>query len=156
MLHHGNQLVPAHEHTISPTVLHFWRKKWFYSLILTRRLSFLVFIVFLLASRLRFPLLFRDQRRHLDLEHYRYLIYKYLFIYRDTDPGHHILDTLEQCIAVIVEKAGGGEQQGDEEDQDGTGDESPPPANTKIIYFMPRYTKRHTILTFELFRKFCT
>jgi hypothetical protein len=63
---------------------------------------------------------------------------------RDTDPGHHILDTLEQCIAIIVEKAalggGDGEQavlkdgQGDGEEEE----ELQPPANTKIIYFMPR------------------
>ncbi len=60
---------------------------------------------------------------------------------RDTDPGHHILDTLEQCIAVIVEKAGDSVVTGTA--RDGTGDEEGeednlPPANTKIIYFMPR------------------
>ena len=64
----------------------------------------------------------------------------FFFSSRDTDPGHHILDTLEQCIAVIVEKAGDRRPQ-TTLIQDGTGDEEEEdlaPANTKIIYFMPR------------------
>jgi hypothetical protein len=27
-----------------------------------------------------------------------------VFFYRDADPSQHILDTLEQCISVIIEK----------------------------------------------------
>ena len=65
-------------------------------------------------------------------------------MFRDTDPGHHILDTLEQCVTIIVEKAGsmpGGEKHTGNDDDDSErsdNNQSPQPATTKIIYFMPR------------------
>jgi len=61
--------------------------------------------------------------------------------FSDADPGQHILDTLEQCISVIVERmAGEGSKPGSrmsgrESDQEEQGSSS---VTTKIVYFTPR------------------
>ena len=55
-------------------------------------------------------------------------------MFRDSDPGHHILDTLEQCVSIIVEKAS--RSVAEEENENEKVAEQPP--TTKIIYFMPR------------------
>ena len=56
-------------------------------------------------------------------------------MFREADPGLHILDTLDQCVDIIVEKAESSAlQQGVEEEEA----EQQQPPSTKIIYFMPR------------------
>jgi len=56
-------------------------------------------------------------------------------MFRDHDPGHHILDTLENCVSIIVEKASHATGSAAHEEPEA---EVAPPPTTKIIYFMPR------------------
>merc|ERR1711988_551052 len=59
--------------------------------------------------------------------------------FSDSDPNQHILDTLEQCISVIVEKiVEGGSKPGSRLSNCEMSDGASPAAATKVVYFTPR------------------
>jgi len=58
--------------------------------------------------------------------------------FSDSDPNQHILDTLEQCISVIVEKLVDGSKPGSRMSNSEHSDIGSPTTVTKVVYFTPR------------------
>merc|ERR1712079_768157 len=58
--------------------------------------------------------------------------------FSDSDPNQHILDTLEQCISVIVEKLVDGSKPGSRMSNSEHSDIGSPATVTKVVYFTPR------------------
>merc|ERR1712037_548239 len=57
--------------------------------------------------------------------------------FSEADPNQHILDTLEQCVSVIVEKLGEQSKPGSRAGPVET-NSAPSPTTTKVVYFTPR------------------